>query len=722
MYLAKPTGITLKEHTAHVMEEAEYILSACPFYEEKYFAFTGVPLREMLFNAVKYHDAGKMHDKWQKACQQDYLLFKQSGVDKAVNLMKANLRHEFASIDYCRIKNISLSDEVTVAIAAHHRKLSRYYQSRLEREGWTDIFNQILRLNNRELSRNDNIFNDIIKKKFRFSAVRALLQLADHRASAKEGGINVLPLTKFSYKFPHPEMNQVQKLALEGASQLLTLLRAPTGAGKTDAAFLWGSKLIENKLADRVVIALPTRFTANSMAVGAAEKLSSTGLYHSTSDMFLNDKNLRSLSRLLMTPVTITTIDHLLIALTGTEEDHHTIFYNLANAALVIDEADFYDSFTQANILTLLQALSVLKVPVLVMSATLPEVSQKFYQVEGNQLPQILNDSFDESRIKCTISKIEEEEAITYALNQIKSSGKKIIFFANTIDRALNYYKAIEEQGFNAILYHSRFTEPDKKEKESLLLNAFGPESKADAVRIAILTQIGEMSVNISSDIMFSDICPGDRMVQRIGRLKRFSKEPGELFYIEPKDKNGEFYPAPYGEFNRASKAWIPALALQKTLTLIEQRSYTFKQLLELVNRIYSELPDCDATALANKNLYYSLICNNNIVLPAADADEDNATAGDWKSRQGIDQVKVFINLNGQFEFANRYDFYQFEFENTVQIPIYLKHKLIKDNLLGKEKVIIRSDEQEINILTARFQDYSFEKGFMPSADNDTFL
>ena len=43
--------------------------------------------------------------------------------------------------------------------------------------------------------------------------------------------------------------------------------------------------------------------------------------------------------------------------MTGTREDHHAIFFNLAHSCLVIDEADFYDDFTQQNIVMLLRAL-----------------------------------------------------------------------------------------------------------------------------------------------------------------------------------------------------------------------------------------------------------------------------------------------------------------------------------------------------------------------------
>jgi CRISPR-associated endonuclease/helicase Cas3 len=60
------------------------------------------------------------------------------------------------------------------------------------------------------------------------------------------------------------------------------ILRAPTGSGKTDASLLWARHQIEKLRADRCVIAMPTRFTSNSLALDVDENVSETGLYHSS--------------------------------------------------------------------------------------------------------------------------------------------------------------------------------------------------------------------------------------------------------------------------------------------------------------------------------------------------------------------------------------------------------------------------------------------------------
>ena len=100
--------------------------------------------------------------------------------------------------------------------------------------------------------------------------------MADHRASAKEDGEYTTSIKSFSYSFPFAQKRGIQKLVETEWHKDLLLVRAPTGAGKTDAALLWASKQIEAGKADRLVIAMPTRFTANALAINVSETLSFT--------------------------------------------------------------------------------------------------------------------------------------------------------------------------------------------------------------------------------------------------------------------------------------------------------------------------------------------------------------------------------------------------------------------------------------------------------------
>src|SRR5690606_12494653 len=103
----------------------------------------------------------------------------------------------------------------------------------------------------------------------------------------------------------------------------------------------------------------------------------------------------------------VCTIDHLLMALTLTREDHHLITFNLANSCLVIDEADFYDEFTHANIMVMLEFLKYWKVPVLLMSASLPESVLPLYRKFGLPVLDIKEDNLDQEDYIRTKFKVE---------------------------------------------------------------------------------------------------------------------------------------------------------------------------------------------------------------------------------------------------------------------------------------------------------------------------
>lgn len=122
--LAKTNGITLREHTQHVIDEAVRHLDAFPFLEEKYEAQTGEPLRPQVVRAAMYHDQGKAATPWQDACWAD------RNDPSGRNLMKVGMRHEIASLAWVDSKGIQLTFTERAAIAAHHRKLSYRHKHR----------------------------------------------------------------------------------------------------------------------------------------------------------------------------------------------------------------------------------------------------------------------------------------------------------------------------------------------------------------------------------------------------------------------------------------------------------------------------------------------------------------------------------------------------------------------------------------------------------------
>jgi CRISPR-associated endonuclease/helicase Cas3 len=560
------------------------------------------------------------------------------------------------------------------------------------------------------------------KTHYEFAGPRGLLQLVDHRASAKEEGDVVPDFTQFSYQFPHKEKRGVQKMIEQHWQDDLLLVRAPTGAGKTDASLLWASLQIENKRADRLVIAMPTRFTSNALAINVAESLSDTGLYHSSAwftkfqeqvDNRVIKKQtaekIHEFARLLQTPITVCTIDHLLMALTLTREDHHLISFNMANSCLVIDEADFYDDFTQANILVLLEILKYWNVPVLLMSASLPESILPSYQKLGYKIEKIVEDTSDNSRDRFeikTIKEYSELDEISDLLELCVERGTAIVY-TNTVDKAVMFYDWFKNRKANPILYHSRFTEPHKKDKEQELIDALGKtawENKS-AKGIAILTQIGEMSINISADIMISELCPIDRLTQRAGRLCRFDKtKVGELYVLVPQ-KNDLVYPAPYGEYDRKIKAWIPCDAFVKTSEILETTSYSAEKLVSLLNHVYAVQDSFSPKAINNAKYLKEYFSWNWLINPTQIAATDDADTNFWRSRNIAPQDSVFVEKPISNTFYNYFSFQNWKLKNSLELPVYLIEKGKKLHMIDLQKIRIKGEYEIIYVIREGFME-----------------
>ena len=684
--LAKSSGVTLADHTDHLREQFRlHILPARHFAVDKYAGLTsGLDLSALTLKAIQWHDAGKKHPVWQDACQRDYQLWKawnESGrkgrEPRGKNLMRAGIRHEIASLARMLKQEPDVSSVVQTAVAAHHGKLSRYHRQR-----WLeDVGGEFEHLWKPFVGLSDEIdfvsgFDKAVLRRYQYAGPRALLQLADHRASAEEDGKPTAVFAPFVYNFPKQwEKRGVQRIIAYLWDEPLALLRAPTGAGKTDAALLWAQHQIEQRRADRVVIAMPTRFTANSLSISDPASMSQRGLYHSSawyqrtrqaSGFSWEARNRvdseQELARLLETPITVTTLDHLCICLSGTREDHHSIFFSLAHSCVVIDEADFYDSFTQANVVVLLRALRLLNVPVLIMSATLPASFCTLYGAS-----KIYEDTSESRRIRCHLKRRNTPvllPADVADLLQPALDGTPTIIYANTVQRAQRYYRWFqrhyEENGKSmddVVLYHSRFTEPDKVAIEEKLRGMLGKdawESKT-ACGVAILTQIGELSVNISADYMLSELCPLDRLVQRVGRLARFSITAGELHLLLPhkRSKDGEVtpYPAPYGSYISGT-GWVPVSALVETKELLQDGDYSADDFVRLVNVLYPKVPELDTYIQVNQRELLNMIGMNWLMQPGERVTEEADQTKDWRCRDIDPQITVLVGMQsfGQFD------------------------------------------------------------------------
>lgn len=686
--LAKPSGISLEEHTENVVNEAKSLLNGWPFLEEKYQRQTkGDDLRAQVLRSSEVHDEGKRHTRWQRACRKDH----EQGT--SYHLRDANLRHEFASLWWADQQEISLTLPERAAIAAHHRKLS---QAPWCKRRWLEdddgrfeyLWREFLEEADRWRSSEPNLTEKALNERYRIAGPRALLQLADTRASIQEKDKWVPDPEdlQFEYEFPYDGPRGVQEVVKDGWDEPAMILRAPTGSGKTDASLLWARHQIQKGRADRCVIAMPTRFTSNSLSVDVEENVSKTGLYHSSAwharykeEAERDDgtrhraQEMHRMAELLATPVTVCTIDHLCMALTGTREKHHSIFYHLCNSCVVIDEADFYDPFVQANLKVLLRVLRQFDVPVLVMSATVPDAAKSFYDIG-----QLEEDTSDLDRVRCVVEDVgeaDEPDDVADILRPIaEAKTPTAIVYANTVKRALAYYDWLCDHGADPILYHSRFTEPDKKRIEGKLIDALGQEAWAEgtASGIAVLTQIGEMSLNISAPVMVSELCPYDRLAQRAGRLGRFEGMGVGTLHVVTPTKDGELYPAPYGEYDQEENTWHPGRSLVVTQEILHYDAHSAQDFIDAVDVLYNTPEDfapSDARIKQNRNRLQQHLQDDWLIVNALHADEDEGRTDEWQSRDIPPQEIVLTVCPDRFDSYTEYR--AFKQEYGVSVPAY---------------------------------------------------
>lgn len=226
---------------------------------------------------------------------------------------------------------------------------------------------------------------------------------------------------------------------------------------------------------------------------------------------------------------------------------------------------------------------------------------------------------------------------------------------------------------------------------------------------IAILTQIGEMSINISADFMLCDLCPIDRLIQRVGRLCRFDKSKiGELHILIPQ-KKGLDYPAPYGAYDRKEKVWHGTEAFDKTKKYIKCEEFSTEKLVKMLNEIYNHQSEFSVMALSNAKNLHEYFKTNWLINSKQISRKDDSSVNFWKSRNIPPQEVVFVDKPSSEYFTTQMSFESWKIKNSIEIPVYLVEMARKNNMIDLVKIIVKDDTEIIYLVKKGF--YSFETG-----------
>ena len=118
---------------------------------------------------------------------------------------------------------------------------------------------------------------------------------------------------------------------------------------------------------------------------------------------------------------------------------------------------------------------------------------------------------------------------------QAARAGAKTLVIRNTVRNAIATQQAIERAaGDDAdalfacngkrTLHHGRFAAPDRHMLDKAVEDLLGKDTPSKGC-VVIGTQTLEQSLDIDADLLITDLCPADVLLQRIGRLHRHSRD-----------------------------------------------------------------------------------------------------------------------------------------------------------------------------------------------------
>lgn len=268
---------------------------------------------------------------------------------------------------------------------------------------------------------------------------------------------------------------------------------------------------------------------------------------------------LRGRKKAMLSSFVTGTIDQLLFA--GLKSRHLALRHlALAGKVVVIDEAHAYDTYMSVYLDRVLSWLGAYQVPVVVLSATLPaerrrELVQAYAgmdcgmpssaaagfeavaeaddyplltAVSPGGTPVLRRPTASARGTDVELERLKDDlDVLGGRLAEELADGGCALVVRNTVTRVLETAAALRRRfgERNVTVAHSRFIDVDRAGNDARLLERFGPHGKAsdrpDGPHIVVASQVAEQSLDIDFDLLVTDLCPVDLLLQRMGRLHR---------------------------------------------------------------------------------------------------------------------------------------------------------------------------------------------------------
>jgi CRISPR-associated endonuclease/helicase Cas3 len=259
--------------------------------------------------------------------------------------------------------------------------------------------------------------------------------------------------------------------------------------------------------------------------------------------------------RALLAPAGVGTIDQALLAVL--QAKHQSLrLLGLFRKVLVVDEVHACDAYMQRTLETLLEFHAATGGSAILLSATLPQrmknaLLKSFARGAGHTAPRLVADTYPlvSSWPGQAGAKLADEcptatrpdvhrtvrvryasdlESVLAAIRDALSKGRCVGWIRNTVSDVLQARDLLSPHVSADLLtvFHARFTLGDRLHTENEVLAALGSSSTPASRRgrLLIASQVAEQSLDIDADIIFSDLAPIDRLIQRAGRLARHAR------------------------------------------------------------------------------------------------------------------------------------------------------------------------------------------------------
>lgn len=351
--------------------------------------------------------------------------------------------------------------------------------------------------------------------------------------SLTKGDLLAVAKGKLNGKQPRPFQETIQS-----SKAPTIILEAGCGSGKTVAAYLWAAEKANGK---RLFFCYPTTGTASEgfanylhepdfdailvqSRAKADYKLLSNMPPHNDETLAIHQFGLEALDTWPM-PVVVCTAHTVL----GLLENFRRGIYawpSLAMSVFVFDEIHSFDPTLFSYLLRFLKEFD--KAPVLLMSAS----------IDRSRKEALLEVCRNRGEVEIIDGPKEREEAKRYRIIQgdaasawekalvVYSGGGKVLWICNTVSRASKYFRQAQNQGIRAIPYHSRYKYKDRLKLHRKTIDGFATTGNPI---FAVTTQVAEMSLDISADLLISEFAPVPALIQRLGRLNRSHDIPAAI-------------------------------------------------------------------------------------------------------------------------------------------------------------------------------------------------